>query len=180
LSKIPFLAGALARRLTHDLAGPLAALVTISELSPGADPLLAQAIAEMQARLSLARLLFGGEPTAPFDRGEALERLTAHLDARGHRLTARLPVQDRPARGTLLLCLAAADRLTAPGAIAATPESVEAHGRHREIAMALEEALATGTTADPQLAAAAVAAALLGPLRVSPSPSGLVFSAALP
>ncbi len=180
MSRIPFLAGALARHLTHEFAGPLAALVTIAELSPDADPLLTQAIAELRTRLSLARLLFGGEPMCAFDRTEAEALLAAHLAGRGHRLAVALPVQDRPARGTLLLCLAAADRLMAPGAVVATPGEVVVQGRHRANDRALVEALETGTTAEPHLAAAAFASALLGPLKVHSSASGLAFSATLP
>ncbi len=176
----PFLAGALARRLTHDLSGPLAALVTLSELSPEADPLMGQAIIELRTRLSLARTLFGGEPDCAFDRSEAQNLLAEHLQARGHSLSVALPVQDRSARGMLLLCLAAADRLMAAGAISATPDKVQAEGRHRPVDGALADALATGTTADPQLAAAATAAVLLGPLQAISLPSGLVFSAAHP
>ena len=180
MSKIPFLAGALARRLTHDLAGPLAALVTIAELAPDPDPLLAQAIAELRARHALARLLFGGEPTSPFDRAETQSLLVAHLASRAHSLDVALPAQDRPARGTLALCLAASDRLMGAGAIVATVDAVTVAGRHRPTDDLLIAALATGTTADPQLAPAAYASALLGPLCVATTRDGLAFSAAAP
>ena len=180
MSKTPFLAGALARRLTHDLAGPLAALVTISDLAPDPDPLLAQAIAELRARHALARLLFGGEPTSPFDRRETQSLLAAHLARRDHSLDISLPEQDRPARGTLALCLAASDRLMGAGAIIATPDAVTVAGRHRPTDDLLVAALTTGTTADPNLAPAAFAAALLGPLCVATTRTGLAFSAVAP
>lgn len=180
MSKVPFLVGALARRITHDLAGPLAALVAIAELAPDPDPLLAQAIVELRARHALARLLFGGEPTCPFDRSETQSLLIAHLASRDHSLELSLPDQDRPARGTLALCLAASDRLMGTGAIIATPDAVTVAGRHRPTDAMLVAALATGTTAEPNLAPAAFASALLGPLCVATTRTGLAFTAIAP
>lgn len=172
----PFLAGALARRLAHDLAGPLAALVTISELTPETDPLMAEAIAELHARLSLFRLLFGGEPEAAFDCAAAQALLAGYLQARRHSLQADLPATPRAARGMLLLALAASDLLSSAGQISVHPARLQADGRVRAASPGLEAALETGTSSDPGLAAAACAAALLGPVAMTQSKTGLVFS----
>jgi len=172
----PFLAGALARRFAHDLAGPLAAVVTLAELSPETDPLMAEAIAALNARLSLFRLLFGGEPDAAFDGAAAHALLAAHLEARRHGLHADLPAVPREARGMLLLALAASDLLVGAGQIRLQPGRLQADGRPREVTEEVKTAFETGACSEPGLAAAACAAALLGPVAMAGSETGLVFS----
>lgn len=171
-----FLAGALARRLAHDLAGPLAAMVTLADISPETDPMMAEAIAQLNERLSLFRLLFGGEPDAAFDRSTALTLLSAYLQFRRHSLQAELPVADREARGMLLLAFAASDILAGAGQLTLRPARLQADGRLKATDSALVAALLQGCTSDPGLVPAACAAALLGPIAMETSETGLVFS----
>lgn len=163
------LPGLVARRLAHDLAGPIAALSTLLDLR-GADPLEAQALGRITARLSLFRALLAEDPDQPCDADAAIAALRSELGPNG-RLEAAIAAgaPPRAIRGALAL---AADLARMTGEAGEIELAVGADGQVRLQAAPLYRGLGPGWPARPEAGAAPdqlgalVAVRLIGPARV--------------
>lgn len=170
------LLSAAARRFSHDLANPLAALQTLVGIGE-TDPLMEQAVEELAARLSLFRLLCGGDPDDPSPDLEMLVR--ERLRQRDIALASTIGVDGpgRERRAGFSLALAAGQYLAGPAEVRLEAGPlVSARGRARGIGPALPEALAGGRPGDPADFFASFAAALAGPFAFQPVEGGFIFS----
>jgi hypothetical protein len=173
------LAALVARRLAHDLAGPMAALQTLAGMRE-ADPLETQALAELTGRLALFRGLFGGTGSALPDLAALLPLLAAQL-GEGIVLAPRLDPEAPPAatRAALLIGLHAA-RSAAAGATLGI--AADREGRILvTVDPARETALASHAPASQVRGAESAplrfAEALAGPVRAAPAGSMLRLAA---
>jgi hypothetical protein len=169
------LAALMMRRFAHDLANPLAALHTLIELSDG-DPLLMEALGELEARLVLFRALFGGMPDHPVPETVAAT-MTARLARLGIRLEcdfATAPAREQ--RAGLALVLGVFELLVAGGTItvAAGPD-VRIDGQCRPAPPVLVQVLAGQWHSDPQFVPPLWAVAACGPFDVEGGAVGLRF-----
>lgn len=104
------LAGALVRRLAHDLAGPLAAAHLLAE--EAADPLLQQSITRACDLLALYRAVFGGHPDDFVDTMALWQRLAAAIAPAALVADVAPAAPARRHKAAAALVLAAAGRQT--------------------------------------------------------------------
>lgn len=172
------LLGALVRRLTHDLANPLAALSTMLELS-GADALAIAAADELSARLAFARLVYGGEPDSALDQTEW--RQLCERQIASHHAAATVGSADgapsRALRAAAALATGLADRLSPRRvSVCADPLCIELDAPRRTPDAALAAALEGDCGHNPTLAPVAHAARLMGRIAMEQRPGGLAFA----
>lgn len=146
------LAGGLIRRISHDLANPLAA---VQMLADGTDPLLQQAITAVADQLAMHRAIFGGAPDDAIDMAALMQRVAGAIDPARleHDIAPSADVRCIKAAAALALALGGAGRLRL---------SVSADGAIHVVA----EKPRTTTADDPLLA---FANWLAGPLILPPS-----------
>lgn len=176
------LAALVARRLAHDLAGPLTALGTLAALRD-ADPLEEAALADLRDRLALFRAIFSGAADAALDLAEAAALL--ERSAAGAALDLALAPDAPPARLRSALALAvemhrlaAADGRVAVAVAASGALRVAVEPLARAVPPALEAACSGVLEGlSPEHAPTAFAAALAGPLRLKVADNGLVIEA---
>lgn len=176
------LATLIARRLAHDLAGPLTALGTLAALRDP-DPLEETALADLRDQLALFRAIFGGAADAALDLAEAAALL--ERSAAGIALDLALAPEAPPARLRSALALAvemrrlaAADARVSAAVAASGALRVAVEPLARAVPPALEAACSGALEGlSPEQAPAAFAAALAGPLRLTVAHNRLVIEA---
>lgn len=171
------------RRLTHDLASPMGALMTALDLAEAPDPLATAAMESLAARLSLWRALAGTLPDAPVD-GPALRRGLAAEAARARGRSLEMPpIEDLPprlARVVVLLALQGLGLLAGAGRVRAGQEAeglvVRVEGRLSPGCEGLLRLRPGAPAGESRWAPAALALALWPSLRFEQGPDGFLLS----
>jgi hypothetical protein len=173
----------MARRMGHDLASPLGALVTALDLAGEVDPLTGKAANALAGRLSLWRGLLGPAADEPADWGVLAGGLAAEAAGKnGVSLTMAgmelLP--PRAAKAAAALILQALGLPAGAGQVEAAVGQealvIRVTGRMAAAAEALAGFLAGHRAPDSQLAPAAFARALGFPIRQESVADGLILS----
>ncbi|WP_448579192.1 hypothetical protein [Thermaurantiacus sp.] len=173
----------MARRMGHDLASPLGALMTALDLAGEDDPLAGLAAHALADRLSLWRGLLGPAADEPADWGVLAGGLAAEAARTKGTSLAMAGVEALPpraAKAAAALTLQALGLLAGPGQVAATAGEdkllIRVTGRLSVVAEALADFLAGQAAPDSQLAPAAFARALGFPIRQERMADGLILS----
>lgn len=173
----------MARRMGHDLASPLASLMTALDLAPEVDPLVGMAAQALGERLSLWRALLAPAPDEPVDWGRLAGGLLAEAERKPGVTLLMAGVESLPprtAKAAAALILQALGLLSGPGTVEVMAGGhelqIHATGRMAAARDALADFLAGYRAPDAQLAPVAFVRALGLPIRQESVADGLVLS----
>lgn len=169
------------RRMAHDLASPLGALMTALDLSGEADPLAGAAAEGLRARLAFWRALAGILPDEPADATALAEGLAAEAARTAGRtidVSALQALPPRLQRAAAALALQGLGLLAGPGRVRADVEGDRLHVRVEGRIAGRDGLSALASGAIPgasHQAPAALVAAMGFRLQILDTPEGLML-----